>query len=255
MPKYLYLCLDIVAVLVPLLFSFNPKKNFAAAWRSWLPAILLPALLFVVWDIWFTRMRVWGFNDTYLTGIRLVNLPIEEVLFFFCIPYACLFTYAALSYLRKTEPLPDKGNRVTWILIIGLLASGIKYYDRWYTAVTFNGLALFLLFLVLVVKPGYLGRFYFSYLFILVPFFLINGVLTGSWIERPVVWYNDQENLGLRLGTIPFEDIFYGMLLILMNVSIYEHVQANAFAVPTKEDIANSGSTDEIRTNGSVERD
>lgn len=222
MQKFLYLSLDLGSVLVPLLFSFYSKKHFASTWRAWLPAIVLPAIVFIVWDEWFTAMRVWGFNVTYLTGIQFGHLPLEEILFFICIPYACLFTYVAVNYLKKEEPLPDSGTRVTWILIVGLLAMGIKNYDRWYTAVTFLGLSAFLLFLILVVKPRFLGRFYFSYLFILIPFFLVNGVLTGSWIESPVVWYNDEENLGIRMGTIPFEDTFYGMLLILMNVTIYE---------------------------------
>lgn len=236
MPKYLYLALDLTAVLIPILFSFYPRKNFAATWRSWVPAILLPALLFVFWDIWFTQVRVWGFNETYLTGMAIASLPVEEILFFLCIPYACLFTYVAVNYFRETEPLPDNGNRVTWILVFGLLVTGIAHYDRWYTAVTFIALALYLGFLALVVKARYLGRFYFSYLFILVPFFLINGILTGSWIERPVVWYDDEENLGLRMGTIPVEDTFYGMLLILMNVSIYEYLLPSSFT--TKEDPA-----------------
>ncbi|MBL7852042.1 MAG: lycopene cyclase domain-containing protein [Cyclobacteriaceae bacterium] len=222
MQKYLYLALDLGSVLVPILFSFYPKKHFASTWRAWLPAIAAPAVLFIVWDEWFTAMRVWGFNSNYLTGISFGHLPLEEILFFLCIPYACLFTYVAVNYLKKEEPLPDRGLRVTWTLIVGLVAVGIKNYDRWYTMVTFFGLAAFLLYLILVIKPNYLGRFYFSYLFILIPFFLVNGVLTGSWIERPVVWYNDEENLGIRMGTIPFEDTFYGMLLILMNVVIYE---------------------------------
>lgn len=228
MQKYLYLALDLGSILVPVLFSFYPKKHFASTWRAWVPAIVAPAILFIIWDEWFTAMRVWGFNPTYLTGITFGHLPMEEVLFFLCIPYACLFTYVAVNYLKKEEPLAGEGLRVSWTLIVGLIAVGLKNYDRWYTAVTFLGLAAYLLYLVLVIKPKYLGRFYFSYLFILIPFFLVNGVLTGSWIENPVVWYNDEENLGIRMGTIPFEDTFYGMLLILMSVSIYEWLMSKS---------------------------
>lgn len=67
-----------------------------------------------------------------------------------------------------------------------------------------------------------MGRFYFSYLFVLIPFFIVNGILTGSFIDQEVVWYNNHENLGIRIGTIPADDLFYNMLMLLMVTSIYE---------------------------------
>ena len=61
-------------------------------------------------------------------------------------------------------------------------------------------------------------------LFTLFFFFIVNGILTGSCIEEPVVWYDNNENLGIRLGTIPFEDIFYGFLLIASIIQIFEYL-------------------------------
>tara|TARA_B100001027_G_C16264851_1_gene331422 strand:+ start:1047 stop:1253 length:207 start_codon:yes stop_codon:yes gene_type:complete len=58
---------------------------------------------------------------------------------------------------------------------------------------------------------------------ILLPFFIVNGILTGSWIENQIVWYDNLENLGIRMGTIPVEDTIYAYSMILMNLSLYEY--------------------------------
>jgi lycopene cyclase domain-containing protein len=102
---------------------------------------------------------------------------------------------------------------------------GAVNIDKWYTSTTFLSLSLFLVCLHFMKWDSFLGRFYFTYLFLLIPFFIVNGILTGSGIDEPVVWYNNAENLGWRIATIPIEDIFYGMLLIAMNISIFERLQ------------------------------
>ncbi|MGE0771787.1 MAG: lycopene cyclase domain-containing protein [Cyclobacteriaceae bacterium] len=223
--NYLYLAINFISIIVPFAFSFYPKANFSAKWRYLWPAILLTGIFFIIWDDWFTRMGVWGFNPYYVTGINLFNLPLEEVLFFVCIPYACVFTYEAINYFHKKPVLVRETRWITLFLIFSSFLMALIFRHRWYTFATFFLNGLVLSYLHFKVKPDYLGRFYFAFLFILIPFFVVNGILTGTGIESEVVWYNDQENLGIRLGTIPVEDTFYGMLLILMNVAIFEHLQ------------------------------
>jgi lycopene cyclase domain-containing protein len=223
--KYLYLWLNVLAISLPLIFSFYSPAPFYKKWKHLWVAILLPALIFILWDEYFTQLGVWGFNPRYLSGVYVGSLPLEEILFFICIPYACVFTYYALSYLIKKDYFGPYQNHITITLAVILFILGIINITLWYTSVTFIALALYLVFLLYRNKPDYLGRFYLSYLFILIPFFIINGILTGSFIEDQVVWYNDAENLSIRMGTIPVEDTFYGMLLILMNVSILEYLQ------------------------------
>jgi len=68
----------------------------------------------------------------------------------------------------------------------------------------------------------HLQGFYASFILILIPFFIVNGILTGSFIEVPIVSYNNSENLGIRLFTIPIEDIGYAFSMLFGNLMIFE---------------------------------
>jgi lycopene cyclase domain-containing protein len=226
--KYLYLSIDLLTILVPFLASFYPKAPFYKKWKFLLPAIVIPGILFLLWDEVFTRANVWGFNEQYVTGWYWGTLPVEEVLFFICVPYACVFTYFALNHLIERDLLFPHHELISSALIVVLLVIGATHLEKLYTGTTMLALAFFLAWSVLKLRPRYMGRFYFAYALILVPFFIVNGILTGSFIEGTVVWYNNEHNLSMRVGTIPVEDIFYGMLLILMNVAIFEWLQERA---------------------------
>jgi lycopene cyclase domain-containing protein len=223
--RYLYLALDLGSFVFPFVFSFYTKAKFYKEWKYAVPAILMVAVIFIVWDEWFTQMGVWGFNQRYLTGIYAGSLPLEELLFFFCIPYACVFTYFALNHVVKKDYLKPYERTISHALVAILITSGLIFIDHWYTSVTFLSLAMFLIWLLYYWKPEYMGRFYFAYLIVLIPFFLVNGILTGSWIEEEVVWYNNHENLGIRLGTVPIDDLGYNMLMLLLSITIYEHLK------------------------------
>ena len=87
-----------------------------------------------------------------------------------------------------------------------------------------NKAAALLMGLGFIRTPEMYSSFLLSYIFILIPFFIINGLLTGSYIPSQIVWYNDLHNLGVRIGTIPFEDIFYGFSLLFLPLYLKEEM-------------------------------
>ncbi len=126
MISYTYLFVDLGALIIPLIFSFHPKLKFYKKWKSTLLSILLSAIIFLLWDIVYTELGVWGFNPKYLTGIYIFNLPIEEVLFFICIPYACIYTYHCLklfSPLKRSE----QTKWITYKICISLFVIGLIF--------------------------------------------------------------------------------------------------------------------------------
>jgi lycopene cyclase domain-containing protein len=223
--KYLYLWINILSFIVPFIFSFYPKANFSRKWKYVWPAIAINAAVFLIWDALFTRLGVWGFNPKYVLGIFVLGVPLEELLFFVCIPYACLFTYFALNHLVQKDHLFPHQELISSLLVILLLIFGLYHINRLYTGPAFLITGLFLAFSFLKLRTRFMGRFYFAFAVILIPFLIVNGILTGSFINEPVVWYNNEENTGIRLGTIPIEDVIYGMLMFLVPVTIWEKLE------------------------------
>jgi len=218
----LYLLLNILTLSIPLLLSFDKKVHFHTRWRFFFPAMILTLAVFILWDVIFANRGVWGFNVRYHGEWTLFGLPLEEYLFFITVPYASVFTiYVIAGYFPGIRLKDRQVLVVSLILISFLLVLAVVHLNRAYTAVNFIFSAL-LIGWVCFTRRKLLSQFYFSYLVILVPFLVVNGILTGSFIEEQVVWYNDEENLGIRLGTIPIEDVFYGMSLVLMNYYLTE---------------------------------
>ncbi|MDQ3016175.1 MAG: lycopene cyclase domain-containing protein [Bacteroidota bacterium] len=214
---YLYLLIDFCAVIIPFLFSFHSKLQFHKEWKWFFPANIVVAAIFIVWDSQFTAMGVWGFNPDYVTGIRLFGLPIEEILFFICIPYSSLFTLHALKKVFDDFGIDDHArDGITYFLIGACFLLGFIFLSKWYTTTAFFAAAISLLIAKFYLKEK-IDLFYQMFGMILIPFFIVNGILTGSWIPGEVVWYNDAENLGIRMWTIPIEDTFYGLALLLLN--------------------------------------
>jgi len=221
--KFTYLFIDISSFIIPFISSFHPRLKFYKEWNHLAIGIFTMLLIFIPWDVCFTYYKIWGFNPQYLTGLTWLYLPIEEWLFFLCIPYACIFIYHAFTTLYPSWILSLKNTRLITLLLLVLSAVlCLGNINKWYSFVNY-GLAVLILGIAYKYFRHILQRFYPCYLIILIPFFIVNGVLTGSFIKDEVVWYNPNQNLNLHIGTIPIEDVMYNltMLLIILLVMSY----------------------------------
>ncbi|TND08032.1 MAG: lycopene cyclase domain-containing protein [Bacteroidetes bacterium] len=221
---YAVLLLGIIAF--PLSASFDKRVAFYRQWKFLFPAIIIVAVFFIAWDYWFTAQGVWRFNPAYLLGVYFFKLPLEEILFFIVVPYACVFIYAcAESYFPKL--LLKKSH--CWISLTVMLVSlclGLMNYDKAYTLSACVLSALLVFFFAFVQKAPWMGRFWINYAVVLIPFFICNGILTA----KPVVIYNDAENLGIRMYTIPVEDLFYNLVLMLGTTGVFEMLRRRKYS-------------------------
>jgi len=210
----LYLLLNIITFGTVFL-SFDKKVAFYKHFKNLFVGIIINMVLFIPWDIWFTNKGVWGFTPQYLSGIYVSNLPIEEWLFFLTVPFSCVFIYYVLKAYFKNPINSNFSSKFWTILSFLVLTIGLINFDLLYTFTTFFTASLVIYFLNRY-QPNFMNDFLFSYVVCLIPFIVINGILTGAITEKPIVWYNNIENFGIRFITIPIEDFIYNILLLLI---------------------------------------
>ncbi len=219
MEKWTYALLLLGSISVPLIRSFENRVAFYSRFTHLFKGILVMMLLFIPWDVMFTRSDVWSFNYDYVLGYYFFDLPVEEWLFFMIITYCCVFIYDVLKYFFPKFYFPKTSYALTVVLALLTLTLAFLNTDRIYTFVVMY-LSFILLFWQIVTKTykTWLSYFYFMWFIGLVPFFIVNGVLTSL----PVVSYNNAENLAFRIGTVPFEDAFYFISMMFIVVMVYE---------------------------------
>lgn len=220
-----YLIFNIIVISGPLFFGSLKRFYFLNYFREALISIIIAAIPFLIWDISVTD-RHWFFADEYTLGFRILGLPFEEILFFFTVPYACLFTWQMVKkFSTSNEIIKDNSKFSTYlttlIILFFITALISLFFGKEYTA-----LASFIFALSLIFDEKFGAQIFFSKrflnYFLFVSFFtlIFNGYLT--W--RPIVTYDEIYQLGFRIITIPIEDFFFGYALLILATSIFERL-------------------------------
>lgn len=223
--SFTYILILLFTVIICFVASFNRRIQFNKEFLPFLKAAVLVAVPFIAWDIWFTAHRVWWFDNRYTLGVIIAGLPLEEWLFFLCIPFSCVFTYFCIDKFFKMEWLIGFNNLIVFVALIVCSVVALLHFDKIYTLVTAIATIGTLIYLHFIARTEWISKATMVYAILMLGFFPVNGVLTGIGLESPIVNYNPKDFLGIRMLTIPIEDAFYGYTQFLLILYFFKKFQ------------------------------
>lgn len=227
MMAYTYSLVLFFTAIICFVASFDRRLRFDRHFGAFIKAAVLVAIPFIAWDVWFTAKGVWWFNTDYTLGTVIAGLPLEEWLFFICIPFSCVFTYYCLDKFYKMEWLSGFNNLIVFVTVIVCSVVALLHYDKIYTLVTAIATILTLIYLHFIVRAKWISKASFVFSVLMLGFFPVNGVLTGFGLESPIVNYNPNNFLGIRMITIPIEDAVYGYTQFLLVLYFFKLFSKN----------------------------
>jgi len=212
-----YLIINILIIIVPLSLSFEKNLKFYKKVKSVLKSILIVSSAFIIWDVIATERGDWAFNPDYLIGVKFFGLPIEEILFFITVPYACIFIFETVKFYIEDKTLNVNENILLFISFIIVFISVLNY-ERDYTFTVSLFTAASILLLKFLGKDLFVSKnFWLTLIISYIPFLIVNYFLTSI----PIVTYNSLSFSDVRFITIPVEDFFYSFSMISMWILFY----------------------------------
>lgn len=219
-----YVIITLAVVAGPFALSFDRRVAFHTHWRELFKAVLPVSGIYLIWDVIVTSRGDWAFSPQYSGKITILSLPMGEWLFFLVVPYACIFIYEVVrAYFPAKQISLRHMRRVrSAAFTLGglfLLLAGI-FSSQEYTLLAMLSVSIWIV-LTALWKPHLLMEIHTLWFFLLstAAFLVINGLLTGL----PIVTYNPQAIWGLRIITIPLEDLFYNISLLGLYLTFYTH--------------------------------
>lgn len=219
--QFSYLLLLALTFLGSLFIGFKYKTGFFSKLKYLIPAVLFSGAIFLIWDLRFDERAIWRFNPEFLIGVNILNLPIEEWLYFIAIPFlgVSVYEYAKQRFYSFERPNTFLSISLALFVLFGIIA----YFSRekMYPFFTFFLTAIYLGYTIFRNRfKKHYTKFYITYFITLIPFLIISGVLTSL----PVIEYNPVHYFGIHIYKIPLENFASLFLLLLMNLTIYEYL-------------------------------
>lgn len=215
--RWLYIAFNLVILLPCLVISSRLKIDTHKKTQRLLIAYALVSVPFILWDIFATSRGHWSFAKDYTLGISLFGLPVEEIAFFFTVPFGCMLVWDSLKRVQGRI-----SRKYSMGLLVGVSLASAAFmaigYGREYTQLV-TAVALFTVSVLFWTGRHVIEqKRFWAYQAICVGLFIVfNLYLTAI----PIVSYGAMHNLGIRFMTIPIEDFFFNFALLNLFLLAY----------------------------------
>ncbi len=213
-----YLIINIIIIFFPLVLSFDRKVHFYNKVKNLIMPYIIVSGLYLLWDVNASIRGDWFFNALYVSSIKLFHLPPGEWMFFFTVPYACIFLYETFNAYFTQKHINI--HRALFIILgILLFIGGFFFLGRDYTSTVLMVGGVTMIVGGLCFISTMRNSNFWLYLGIsMILFFIFNYLLTSI----PIVMYNPDAITGIRVLTIPIEDFLYNAAFLTLFAQIYD---------------------------------
>jgi lycopene cyclase domain-containing protein len=215
-----YLIFNILVFSGPIFFGLQKKFGFRDKIFTAFISAFFSAIPFVFWDALVTNIH-WSFSENYILGIKFWGLPLEEIMFFISVPFACIFLWEMIIQNSQDRFSYNKFYFFSVSASFFFLSFLLFYFGKIYSGLVFLSLLVMGIIDFFGSKIAFRRHFHIFSGFVLLAIIIFNGYLTA----RPVVLYSSKYITNLRFFTIPLEDIGYGFSLIYLAIAVYEKLK------------------------------
>ncbi len=223
--KGLYLLIDIIILLIPVLGSFYPRAPFRKEWKWALPAIAATTVGCYILDTQLSRADAFHFNENYIIGYCLFGIPIEHVISYFTMGYAAVFIYYWIKFIIPGTQLKYSSRIICGLLTMVSVIIALANYDRWLALSSFLGLATLTASFFLK-KPYWLGQFIFTSISCAVLLIIVAGSLQFCGLDSGLIQYNQSEVVGQWVVNIPIDVLAWYTVVLGAMIGLYETIKS-----------------------------
>lgn len=216
--KFEYLIFNFIILLSPFLAYLLYNQMIFPNNVNYIISIVISSVLFIFHDIKVVN-KWWQFNKKYILGIKIFNLPVEEILFFFITSFSCLVIWINLNKVSLLK------NNLQFINLLFFSSVFFYYFNLYkntkkpYPKFIFFSLVI-LIFFDLILGTNVIIKFKFLIFSIIV--FILTSIFNYYLTKRPIVIYQSYYKSNKKILSIPVEDFLYGFNFIYLTILLSE---------------------------------